>query len=186
MRGLIHFDLSGFLCTPTSFYDSDTGEWAVGSIIDPKDNSGKYFLARMKDCDLFDYMDKARDGHEYDFKRTNGTKGVKYRTLEKTNRGMPIDESATGQIIYASARDIGNIAAGIVAGNNGLPWVFTRLGCDMYQSYTTSRKNDKIIWDTEGMTTQNAQKVGWLRSLEGARYQMSGRLFTHHELWKGF
>ncbi len=30
-----------------------------------------------------------------------------------------------------------------------------------------------------GMTTQNAQKEGWLRSQEGARYQMSGRLFKH-------
>ena len=178
-EGTYSFRSIGLLCSPTSFYDTDTGEWAVGSIIDPNDNSGKGFLTRMKDCDLFDYVDKARDGHEYDFKRTNGTKEIKYSTLKETNRGMPVYESSTGQIIYASARDIGNIAAGLVAGNNGLPWFLARFGFDMYQSYTTSKNNRKLMWESEGMTTQNAQKEGWLRSQEGARYQMSGRLFKH-------
>ncbi|MCR5003896.1 MAG: hypothetical protein K5984_05960 [Bacteroidales bacterium] len=79
-------------------------------------------------------------------------------------RGMPIATTKDSQQVYASARDIGNIAAGYVAGNNGLSWVLTRLGCDAYQSYQTSKKNNTICWEREGETTISAQRLGWLMS----------------------
>lgn len=124
----------GQTATATSFYDSDAEKWVVGSIIDPNDNSGKDFLASMEGVSVVEYMDKARTNHEWDFKVTNGTPGVKYTDKTDISRGMPIAASSDGQPVYASARDVGNIAAGYVAGNNGLSWELTRLGCDMYQS----------------------------------------------------
>ena len=158
----------GLSATSTSFYNSDTGEWAVGSLIDPDDNSGIDFLSKMAGVTLIDYVDKARTNHEYDFKVTNGTQSVtedaKQKPKEYSMRGMPITKTNDGQVVYASARDVGNIAAGYVAGSNGISWGLTRLTCDAYQSLETSRKNKRIILEREGRTTRSAQKVGWLLS----------------------
>ncbi|WDF65930.1 hypothetical protein [Flavobacterium sp. KACC 22763] len=55
----------------------------------------------------------------------------------------------------ASARDAGNIGAGIVAGRNGYSWSFSRLAFDALESYQKSEIT------TEGNTTQKAQKVGY-------------------------
>jgi hypothetical protein len=129
----------------------------------------------MKDVDLFDYMNKARDRHEYGFKRTNGTQEVMYNSTETINRGMPIGESVSGLTVFASARDIGNMAAGLVAGNNGLPWSLIRLGCDAYQSYQTSMKEKSVVFEREGRTTQEAQRLGWLRSIQGTNSQFNGK-----------
>jgi len=158
----------GLSATSTSFYNSDTGEWAVGSLIDPDDNSGIDFLSKMAGVTLIDYVDKARTNHEYDFKVTNGTQSVtedaKQKPKEYSMRGMPITKTNDGQVVYASARDVGNIAAGYVAGSNGISWGLTRLTCDAYQSLEASRKNKRIILEREGRTTRSAQKVGWLLS----------------------
>ena len=54
-----------------------------------------------------------------------------------------------GQEIYTSARDIGNIAAGIVAAKNGIPWRDARIAFDVYQG------------GREGISTQNAEYYGW-------------------------
>lgn len=70
-------------------------------------------------------------------------------------RGMPLGRSEDGQQIYTSARDIGNIAAGYIAGINGLSWTVARLGFDGYQSFS-----DKKI-SFEGISTSNAQWVGY-------------------------
>ena len=69
---------------------------------------------------------------------------------------MSIGKDSKGQNIITSARDIGNIAAGYVSGANGLSWAEARLGFDLYQSY----KNKELT--TEGMSTQNAQRLGFL------------------------
>lgn len=79
-------------------------------------------------------------------------------------RGMPISETQDGQPVYASARDVGNIAAGYVARHNGLSWILTRIGCDLYQSYVTSRNNHKFTIDLEGPSTTLAQFYGWIKS----------------------
>ena len=59
-------------------------------------------------------------------------------------RGMPI-----GYGIYASARDIGNYVAGYYAAANGIPWRAARFVFDLYQG------------TEEGISTQNAQYLGW-------------------------
>ena len=57
--------------------------------------------------------------------------------------------------IFGTARDVGNYAAGYVAGKNGLTWLEARLGFDAYQSY----KSKKIC--SEGAATQAAQLLGF-------------------------
>lgn len=90
-------------------------------------------------------------------------------------RGMPFI-GKDGVKMYASARDIGNIAAGIVAKKGGLSWKVARFGFDSYQTYSDLNIINKIIlyaspaslpgimisnWEKEGITTQNAQLYGY-------------------------
>lgn len=91
--------------------------------------------------------------HIYDFKITNGTKGVK----EGINpyRGMPI-LAAKDITMYASARDIGNIAAGIIAGNHGIDYPTARKAFDFLQSCQSKTKA------VESESTQAAQQLGYL------------------------
>ena len=145
----------GVTSSTTSFYNSDynkgKGTWAIGATINPKDRSGKDFLNKMisKDITLDDYIDKARNNRPYDFKVTNGSGSVVSTDLKYVYRGMSIGKTAFGQEIYTSARDIGNIAAGIVAAKNGIPWVSARIAFDVYQG------------GREGISTQNAEYYGW-------------------------
>ena len=145
----------GVTSSTTSFYNSDynkgKGTWAIGATINPKDRSGKDFLNKMisKDITLDDYIDKARNNRPYDFKVTNGSGSVVSTDLKYVYRGMSIGKTAFGQEIYTSARDIGNIAAGIVAAKNGIPWRDARIAFDVYQG------------GREGISTQNAEYYGW-------------------------
>lgn len=145
----------------TSFYDSDNGEWTKDSHIDPNDESGQRFLTEMTGENtpgVIDYAINAWSKHKYDFKTTNGTDN--YNASLDIYRGMPMGKTAVGETIYTSARDIGNIVAGYVSAANGLPWAFTRMGFDGYQSYQDSK------FTTEGVSSQNAQAYGWhLRSM---------------------
>ena len=144
----------GITTSITSFYNSDSngGEdtWAIGSIINPNDQSGSAFLSNIignNPAMIDDYAMNARTGRRYDFKVTNGTENV----IEGIDvyRGMPIGKKANGQIIYTSARDVGNIAAGYIAGSNGMPWIATRIAFDLYQG------------SIEGISTRNAEYYGW-------------------------
>ena len=144
--------------TTTAFYNSDKNTWATGATIDPNDQSGMNFLEKMESLSvtLDDYIDKARNDHPYDFKVTNGTNGVVSRDIKYQYRGMSIGKNETGQNIYTSARDVGNIAAGIVAAKNGISWLDARLAFDVYQSYSSRNL------EMEGLSTQSAQLYGWL------------------------
>ena len=73
--------------------------------------------------------------------------------LAENNSIPSIGKTASGETIYTSARDIGNIAAGIVAARNGIPWNSARLAFDVYQS----RHGFRI----EGLSTRNAEYYGW-------------------------
>ena len=142
-----------------SFYDSDKERWRIGSIINPKDDSGEKFLESLgTKMDLFTYLAKARTNHIWDFKSTNGTSKKRIAGID-IYRGMPIH--LVSGTVYASARDVGNIAAGYVGGINGLSWDELRLGCDSYQSYITSINKKELIFDREGPSTTSAQRVGW-------------------------
>ena len=149
----------GVTSSTTSFYNSDAdngnGAWAIGAIIDPKNNSGRDFLNKMVSMEvtLNDYMDKARNDHPYDFKVTNGGETVRSKALTYQYRGMSIGKTTSGETIYTSARDIGNMAAGIVAAKNGIPWNSARLAFDAYQS--------RHGFQVEGLSTRNAEYYGW-------------------------
>lgn len=103
----------GISSSTTSFYDSDAdngaGAWAVGSIINPNDQSGKEFLSGIvtNNPAMFnDYIANAGNGEKYDFKTTNGTDKPIAGIDEY--RGMPLICNKKGDVVvYSSARDIG-------------------------------------------------------------------------------
>ena len=144
----------GITTSTTSFYDSDKGLW-IKSIINPSDRSGANFLNTIVGLNvtLYDYMDKARNNHLYDFKVTNGSNKVISTEDEYKYRGMPIGKDGSGKTLFSSGRDIGNMAAGIVAAKNGIPWSAARTAFDAYQS--------RHGFQTEGLSTRNAQYYGW-------------------------
>ena len=166
----------GMTTSTTSFYDSDKKEW-IKSIIDPKDDSGKNFLNKImsEDVTLDEYIDKARNDHPYDFKVTNGGDKVVSRNDKYKYRGMKIGKTRSGKALYTSARDIGNIAAGIVAAKNGIPWSAARVAFDAYQSRDGLKSiggatiNLSAIGvmlgvsglQIEGISTRNAEYYGW-------------------------
>ncbi|SDI87545.1 RHS repeat-associated core domain-containing protein [Chryseobacterium taeanense] len=153
--------------TPRSF-TGDDGNAVVGAIINPGDLSGNDFLNDLmgsNEPDIFTYMANGKGGEQYDFK-TNGPNGEvngiqeipKDQRAAYTYRGVlfSVDtgDKTDNVSVIASARDIGNFAAGYIAGNNGLAWGVARLGFDGLQS----TQEGKLA--TEGQTTQQAQKVG--------------------------
>ena len=152
----------GITTSTTSFYNSDKGKWERATI-DPSDTSGRDFLNKMVSTNitLDDYMDKARNNHPYDFKVTNG--GNKKIDGIPIYRGMIIGGKAIP--LYTSARDIGNIAAGIVAAKNGISWSAARIAFDAYQS-----RNGLQV---EGISTRNAEYYGWsqMYSHSNGRYE---------------
>jgi hypothetical protein len=150
----------GITTSTTSFYNSDAndgkGAWAVGSIINPNDQSGDNFLGGIfgNSPSMFtDYMANAGNGQKYDFKTTNGT-DAPIAGID-VYRGMPIGVTGNGQTIYSSARDIGNMAAGYVAGANGMSWTASRVAFDAFQSKVSGRP------EIEGISTRNAEYYGW-------------------------
>ena len=158
-------ELIGYSATPQSFYFSDResspgsgdGEW-LGTI-DPSDQSGRNFLNTQiigANPGVVNYARRATRGKPLDFKRTNGTNEVQFNTPEEFYRGMPLslqgDDSSLP--VYGSARDVGNIAAGLVAGRNGMEWSTARLGYDGLQSYQQGSLS------RESSSTQYGQKLG--------------------------
>ena len=134
-----------------SFFDDDGS--IVESIIDFESSEGSDFLAELIDGNpnLVNYMLNARNGKDYDFKE----EGIDDRPFyisrnEYRYRGSTLPNGEIG-----SARDFGNIGAGIVASRKGLSWGFARLGFDGYQSI----KSGKIT--REGIATQSAQRYGF-------------------------
>lgn len=149
-------DLVGYSATPSSFFESETNTWQ--GKINPNDQSGRDFLNEKIIRDnpgTYMYAKNAGNGKKYDFKSTNGTSGIKYEKTSDFYRGMPILGTKNGKQIYASARDIGNIGAGLVAGRAGLNWTSARIGFDGYQSSTAGKIN------IEGISTQYAEKLGY-------------------------
>ena len=144
----------GVSTSTTSFYNSDTKKW--GGIIYPNDMSGQTFLGKIfgNKISLADYMQNAHGKELYDFKHSNGTIDVS-DDGQNMYRGMPFGKNQNGEIMYSSARDIGNIAAGYIAGSNGISWGATRIACDFLQSWQDKRPS------IEGRSSRNAQYLGW-------------------------
>ena len=142
-------EMIGYSLAPESFYNPEDKKW-MGTI-DVSDQSGRDFLNRNTRNlpGLIDYIANARNNKKYDFKSTNGTNVVKYKTHEEYYRGMPIMGKVNGQRVFASARDIGNVFAGYVAASHGIDPFSTRLAFDSYQSYksgeiTSEHSSSKI------------------------------------------
>jgi len=146
----------GSTVTKWSFYNSDKKQWAVGSVIDLNDKSGNDFLMKASESSLLEYIDKARTNHEWDFKVTNGY-GEPKGGID-IYRGMPVS-SDEGNVLIASARDIGNMAAGYLSGKNGISLISHRLVCDLYQMFIDVSKLQ--LPNIEGVSSRSAQRYGW-------------------------
>ena len=142
----------GETVTTHSFFDVE-GNAVVGAVIDPNSSEGQDFIDGLTEDapGLGEYMHNARNGKKYDFKE----QGIDNRAEGTTRQQYRYRGSTTENGKFGSARDFGNMGAGIVAGRKGLHWSAARLGFDAYQSY----KSGKIT--SEGQPTQKAQKVGF-------------------------
>ena len=150
---------------PAKILDNLRSGGALGPLpfeyISWQDNSGNRFLSQFGlSTNLAQYMMRARTNHIWDFKITNGTSKTPIPDID-IYRGMPI--TFGGETFYASARDVGNIAAGYVGGENGLSWNSFRFGCDSYQTLLSSLKNGAFSLEFEKASTTSAQRVGWER-----------------------
>jgi hypothetical protein len=150
----------GYSLTPYSFYNSDETDpdkkWA--GTIDPNDQTGNnFFKSFVKGKHtLGEYGTNATGGKKYDFKATNGTNKRVYSENEDYYRGMPFGEKADNQTVYASARDIGNFCAGLMAGATGQSWKNSRIAFDLLES----KQQGKIAHETE--STVNAEALGFV------------------------
>jgi hypothetical protein len=126
-------------------------------------------IGASQSLDVIKYAFKARNGRTYDFKE-RGIAERGYQSREQYRyRGMPLNDvkevvsnDGNGKIAFGSARDVGNVGAGFVAGRNGLIWDEARLGFDAYQSWSQSKFFSlfpRIVLTTEGQPTQRAELV---------------------------
>jgi RHS repeat-associated protein len=149
--------LVGQSITTHSFFD-DEGNPVVGAVIDPESYEGFLFvLAEIigGDPSLIGYVTNATENQKYDFKN-RGVKEAKAKGVDPSQhhyRGSAVP--FTGDIAtFGSARDFGNIGAGIVAGRAGLSWGEARLGFDALQTIQERQIS------REGTPTQKAQRIG--------------------------
>ncbi|MFT4023100.1 MAG: hypothetical protein QM664_04850, partial [Flavihumibacter sp.] len=152
----------GRTLTGRSFLN-DQGNAVEGAVIDLSDRSGSDFLNNRifgKGLGSFEYAWNATGGKTYDFK-AEGAPGDKREWERHIYRAMSVSDVlglATGDDglpTIATARDVGNVAAGYVAGDNGLNWAQARFAFDLTESW----QNARIL--IEGQTTQNAQLIGY-------------------------
>ena len=162
----------GITATPTSFYNSDVKdeEQRWRGYIDTRDNSGIDFLNMITGNDapnIVKYMYHARENQKYDFKRTNGEDNP----IDGIDiyRGMPISTDLQGRTTYASARDIGNMAAGYIAAKNGISWKHARWAFDKYQG------------SKEGPSTINAELYGYFRLGRSTAIQTIHRILRNRK-----
>ena len=135
-----------------SFFDDD-GNAVVGAVIDPSSSAGQDFVDGLVEDNpgLVEYMVNATRGEKYDFKE----QGIDDRAEGTTKQQHRYRGSTNDKGEFGSARDYGNMGAGIVAGRKGLSWGTARAGFDGYQSYSSGKLT------REGQTTQKAERVGY-------------------------
>tara|TARA_R110000744_G_scaffold79452_2_gene156014 strand:- start:102 stop:947 length:846 start_codon:yes stop_codon:yes gene_type:complete len=139
--------------TTHSFFDSE-GNAVKGAVIDPSSTEGQDFIDNeiiATNPSLVEYMPNATGGEDLDFK----TRGISEREDGVTGTQHMYRGSVTKDGKFGSARDFGNMGAGIVAARNGLGWNVARLGFDGLESIQQG------AFATEGTTTQLAQKAGF-------------------------
>ena len=148
----------GVTTSLTSFYNSDGNAGWMGTINTQDNNGGKFLSENIfgNKMTLDEYMANASLGEKYDFKSigvsSNMTEDEK---IHHYYRGTNIG-TKDGVAVYTSARDVGNIAAGYVAGSNGISWKEARIAFDLKQR------------GFEGLSTRNAEYWGWKMSVNNS------------------
>nr|WP_225969621.1 RHS repeat-associated core domain-containing protein [Treponema pedis] len=154
-------DIIGVMFTEHSFFNG--GKVVAGAVINPNDSSGQEFLNDFKENTpgLFSYIfSEGKTGKKYDFKNIgikNGDNQLIYH-----HRGMPLGVDKNGSKIFGTARDVGNYAAGYIAGKKGLSWGEARFGFDALQSAVDSLRARSITRSTEGPESRAAQYKGFI------------------------
>ena len=150
----------GQMLTEYSFHD-ERGNAVKGTVINLKDKSGQNFIDNeIKNIGFVDYINNAKGGEPLDFKVRGMSNGIKDNERKQyVYRGMLLD----GKI--ASARDIGNYAAGYVAGVYGMSWDVARFGFDALETKQTKGAFETFMLYTinrvaEGQPTQRAERAG--------------------------
>ena len=164
--------------TSTSFYNTDTDSWETDAIINLENTTGAEFINYVVDSDisLLGYMINAVPNGIFDFKKTEGSFVVKYTETSDYYRGMPIGKNKNGKVIIASARDVGNLVAGYVAGLHGFSWTSSRIAFDGLETIQHGGIKSK-----EGDSSVNAQKYGW--SIGNKKYHRTGKV-SHNKGWE--
>src|SRR5690606_32448910 len=119
----------------------------VGAVIDTNSSEGQDFIDNeiiRDNPNVFHYKDNAELNQHYDFKsRGLNKKATEQEALIYRTRG-----SMTSDGKMASARDFGNIGAGIVAGRTGAPHWYAK------------RKFNQLQGGQEPPVSAKAQQIG--------------------------
>jgi hypothetical protein len=155
----------------------DNGKAIKGATINLSDKSGVNFLNKQiiekKGLSLVDYMKNETGGKDYDFKASGlkdqpkGTDMLVYESRGMSGDGITGMNNTSGVPLIVTARDVGNIGAGYMAGVSGLSWPTARIGLDALESY----QQGKLA--TEGQASQIPQRVGWEMGQETLRQKIA-------------
>jgi len=153
-------EVLAYMMTTHSFFDDD-GNVVKGANINMNSTEGQDFLDKLieENPTLLDYAFNARNDEAYDFKVQGETDNM----TDEQRQQHRYRGSVSGNLV-GSARDYGNVGAGIVAGRHGLNWMQARTGFDGYQLYSDVKRG--AIPSVEGPTTKKAQRIGHLIGLK--------------------
>lgn len=138
--------------TTHSFFGDDEKP-VVGAIIDLNSSEGQDFIDGLisENPSLSNYIGNAGNNKDYDFK----AKGIKDNRGDLSVSQYHYRGSVDSKGRIGSARDYGNIGAGLVSARKGLLWPVATMGFDLYHSISNRRI------EQEGLPTRLAQKVGY-------------------------
>ena len=160
--------------TTHSFVD-DNNKAVVGAVIDTNSREGQNFIDNeiiKGNPSELGYMPNATGGGDYDFKRRGMKEALKdgKTELQQLYRG-----SMTSDGKMTSARDVGNVAAGIVSGRAGNSYGESRFVFDALETKQKKGLLNTILFYPfnrvrEGQPTELAQKVG---------FEIGRKIFLH-------
>jgi len=144
----------GKTITTHSFFGDDDKP-VLGAVIDLNSTEGQDFIDGLiaENPSLLGYMANARNNEDYDFK----TQGISENRGDLSVSQYHYRGSVDSKGRVGSARDFGNMGAGLIAARRGLPWPIATGGFDIYQSASNLRL------EREGSPTRLAQKVGYFQ-----------------------
>jgi len=142
-------EILGQSLTPYSFLGNNNSP-IIGAKISLNDKSGEKFLNDFQTNTpiVLYYMLNGLNGKKYDFKALGMNEGLSTLEIDQYYyRGMTITNN-NGNKVFASARDVGNFAAGYVAGRCGyLPWKIARVGFDFFNRSIEPQVTQRAQWE---------------------------------------